>query len=111
MGILLKTSGIVFTWRTTGSTGSVSPMISFQVAHGLRIRLQWLMMATGIISPLRSIHSIRNKDVCIWMGVSTTGKAGGLISPKRAALLATLKGYPPLGITLWIIGLLPCREY
>jgi penicillin amidase len=43
--------------------------------------------------------------------VSTTGKAGGLISPKRAALLATLKGYPPLGITLWIIGLLPCREY
>jgi hypothetical protein len=32
--------------------------------------------------------------------VSTTGKAGGLISPKRAAILATLKGYPPLGITL-----------
>jgi len=32
--------------------------------------------------------------------VSTTGKAGGLISPKRAALLATLKAYPSLGITL-----------
>jgi hypothetical protein len=32
--------------------------------------------------------------------VSTTGKAGGLISPKRAALLATLKGYPTLRITL-----------
>ncbi len=34
------------------------------------------------------------------LGVSTTGKAGGLISPKRAALLATLKGYPTLRITL-----------
>jgi len=43
--------------------------------------------------------------------VSTTGKAGGLISPKRAAILATLKGYPPLGITLRIIGLLPCSDY
>ena len=31
--------------------------------------------------------------------VNTTGKAGGLISPKRAALLATLKGYLTLRIT------------
>ena len=40
----------------------------------------------------------RGKDRMV--KVSTIGKAGGLISPKRAALLATLKGYPSLGITL-----------
>jgi len=49
--------------------------------------------------------------ILLYVEVSTTGKAGGLISPKRAAILATLKGYPPLGITLRIIGLLPCSDY